>query len=273
MNCEWQALLSILPERIRKRVDEIGKETLQEIRLRMGQPPKLCLSMGFRDLGGNVKREELDYVVNTASRYSPWSMTSAKEGYLTAQGGHRIGLCGQAVMRDGRWEGLREVSSLCIRVARDFPGIAEGLPMDGSVLIIGKPGAGKTTLLRDLIRRRSAMEMVAVVDERGELLPKGVTADISCDVITHCPKAWGMDSVIRAMGPSTVAVDEITAEADCDAMIRSAGCGVMLLATAHARSKKDLETRPIYRRLLEHNVFNHLVILQPDKSWWTERIR
>ena len=77
-----------------------------------------------------LTEEELRFVLNAASGYSPWTAESLREGYLTAPGGHRIGVCG-----DGG-----EVSSLCIRVARDVLGIAAGLPTDRSLLLLGPPG-------------------------------------------------------------------------------------------------------------------------------------
>jgi stage III sporulation protein AA len=170
--------------------------------------------------------------------------------------------------------GIREISSVCIRVARDFFGIAPPITPKESVLIIGRPGAGKTTLLRDMIRLRSKMGLgsVAVVDERGELFPKGFSAGNHTDVLTSCHKSQGIEMLLRTMGPACIAVDEITAEADCDALLQAAWCGVTLYATAHAVDVKDLRGRPIYRRLVECGVFDTLIVMEPDKSWHRERM-
>ena len=70
----------------------------------------------------------------------------------------------------------------------------------------------------------------------------------------------------------TVAVDEITSEADCMGLLHAARCGVSLVATAHAGSKSDLYTRPVYKPLISGNIFDMLVILQKDKSWSVERM-
>ena len=194
---------------------------------------------------------------------------------ITAPGGHRIGLCGQAVVQNSELTGLRQVSSLCIRVARDFPGIAQRLPYTGgSILILGKPGSGKTTLLRDLIRQRSdtGKGSVAVVDERGELFPTGFATGFRTDILTGCGKGKGIDILLRTMSPTTVAVDEITSEHDCEALLKAGWCGVDLLATAHASSKEDLYARPVYRPLVNSRLFNTLVVLQPDKSFKAERM-
>ena len=221
----------------------------------------------------DVREEDLNYIVNVASRYSPWAAATSAQGYLTAPGGHRIGLCGEAVIQRCAMTGLRQVRSLCIRVARDLPGIAHALDhLDGSILIIGRPGSGKTTLLRDLIRYRSLKGSVAVVDERGEIFPKGFDIGNRTDILTGCPKSYGIDILLRTMGPTTIAVDEITAETDCEAMIKAGWCGVGLLATAHAASREDLASRPVYRPLVESRLFDSIVILRPDKSWKLERM-
>lgn len=275
MKCAWDKLLALLPPWMQLPVDEQGKDTLQELRLRLNRPPELICQGGNRTLGRKVLPEDLKYVVNAASRYSPWTAASAAKGYITAAGGHRIGLCGEAVIHNGAMTGIRIPTSLCIRVARDFPGIArEAAIIKGSILILGKPGSGKTTLLRDLIRQRSEMgENVSVVDERGELFPEDFfQPGKRTDVITGCSKAQGIDSVLRTMGPDCVAVDEITAKEDCEALLQAGWCGVKLLATAHAAGRKDLLSRPVYRPLAQSKIFETVLVLQQDKSWKAERI-
>ena len=164
---------------------------------------------------------------------------------------------------------------LCIRVARDFPGLAVSLKeISGSVLIIGPPGSGKTTLMRDLIRQKSLLQQgsVAVVDERGELFPLGFSRGKRVDVLTGCPKGQGIDILLRAMGPASIAVDEITAAEDCEALIQACRCGVRLLATVHAFSAGDLRRRAVYRPLVEERIFEHILLLRQDKTWRQERM-
>lgn len=273
MGCAWKELLSILPGWMAEDVDRQGREELQELRLRVGQPPQLILNSWQKKLKRSVAVDDLNFCVNAASRYSPWAAATAAKGYLTAPGGHRIGLCGEAVMGKNQVEGLKNLTSLCIRVARDFPGIGEGAPNRGSVLILGAPGWGKTTLLRDLIRRRSdAYQQVAVVDERGELFPGMFPAGNCTDILTGCPKAEGIHMLLRTMGPQCIAVDEITQEEDCIALAQAAGCGVSLMATAHAASLADFHRRSVYRALLEAQIFDTALILHSDKSWRLERM-
>ena len=273
MRCAWKELLEILPQRLRREVDQLGRDGLQELRLRFHAPPELVLQGESRWLQGKISREELSFVVNAASRYSPWAAESMSQGFLTAPGGHRIGICGQAVYKEGRVSGMREITSLCIRVARDFPELGDRLKgLCCSVLILGAPGWGKTTLLRCLIRQYAQNIQVSVVDDRGELFPDGFVRGPKMDVLTGCPKGEAMERVLRTMGPACIAVDEITAEEDCKALISAANCGVILLATAHGASLRDFRTRPVYQRLSGQGVFDTLVTLKPDKSWQVERI-
>ena len=276
MICAWKEFLGILPLWLRREVDRLGRDDLLELRLRLHAPPELRLSGGSIRLEREILPEDLKQCVNNASRYSPWNAVTIEQGYLTAPGGHRIGLCGEAVCRGGAMAGIREVTSLCIRVARDFPGLAGELAMlRGSVLIIGAPGWGKTTLLRDLIRQRSDNGcQTAVVDERRELFPEeGCFPPGKCtDVLTGCPKCEGIQMLLRTMGPECIAMDEITAEQDCRALLEAGRCGIELLATVHGCGLKDLRNRQIYRNLLEGMLFSHVVVMKQDKSWRLERV-
>ncbi len=274
MTCAWKELLSILPPWLAREVDKHKNDILQELRLRLGAPPQLIRKGGSLWLERKVNAEDLDLCINTASRYSPWAARSVAQGYITAPGGHRIGLCGEAVVMDGNMTGIRTVRSICIRIARDFPGIGGRFArFTGSILIIGPPGSGKTTLLRDMVREISRDQTVAVVDERKELFPDDCFArGKALDILSGCPKAVGIDTVLRTMGPETIAVDEITAPNDCDALLRSGWCGVRLIATAHAASLCDLRSRSLYKPLIVNKLFDHILLMDRDKTIHEERM-
>lgn len=279
MNCAWQALLNLLPPPMRQEVDRLGRNSLQELRLRRDCNAELICAGGTTRLRDPVSNEMLQYVVNAACRYSPWTAATASDGYITAQGGHRVGLCGEVVVREGVMTDVRCVTSLCIRVARDFPGIGKNAPKTGSLLILGRPGSGKTTLLRDIIRTRSesGQGSIAVVDERKELFPayQGkfcFLAGSRTDVLSGCPKGQGIDLLLRTMGPGTIAVDEITAQQDCDGLIKALWCGVDLIATAHAGSVREFMKRTIYKPLVDSRVFSAVLVMHADKTWREERM-
>ena len=69
-----------------------------------------------------------------------------------------------------------------------------------------------------------------------------------------------------------IAVDEITAPADLEAMQNCSYCGVKLLATAHASGSEELMKRPLYKRLMEMRLFTRLLVLTGDKRWHTEGV-
>ena len=279
MNYVWNELLSILPQWMRSSVDKYQNRQLQEIRLRLGHFPELVTGLGCVFLERDIETDDLNYIINIASSYSPWAATTISYGFLTAPGGHRIGICGEAILHEDKMQGIRRVSSLCIRVAKDIVGISDAVSkVKGSVLIIGSPGSGKTTFLRDLIRQRSRLtgEHIGVVDERKEIFPVG--KDGYCfdpgektDVLSGCKKGQGIHRLLRCMGPQVIAMDEITEEEDCNALISAAWCGVNLIATAHANGMDELVSRKIYQPILKTGLFHNIVVLRSDKSWTLER--
>lgn len=281
MRCAWQAYINLLPHWLRQQVDELGKDELQELRVRIGQTPELVFQNKNHRLSRVITQDDISFIINAASEYSPWAARTMGQGFLTAPGGHRIGVCGITTVSDNKISGISYPTSLCVRVARDFTGISNpAADLCGSILIIGPPGSGKTTLLRDLVRTKSntGQGSVAVVDEREELFPlyKGQAcfpAGNKTDIISGCPKASGIEAVLRSMNPVWIAVDEITAQADCEALLHAGWCGVQLLATAHAGSMEDLKTRPVYRPLICNQLFSTVLILHKDKSFHMERIQ
>ena len=53
---------------------------------------------------------------------NPWYAweEEIRRGYLTVPGGHRVGICGRAVLDGERVKSVRNVSSLSIRMRRQF---------------------------------------------------------------------------------------------------------------------------------------------------------
>lgn len=274
MRCAWKEFLGIIPQCIREDVNRCGREHLQELRLRINAPPELVLPEKRLLLEQNITQRDLDFVINTATKYSPWSAASSSQGYITAPGGHRIGLCGEVVLKDGHVAGIRSIRSICIRVARDFPGIGKAAAaLNSSVLILGAPGTGKTTLLRDIIRHLAKTRHVAVVDERNELFPINFEQGIYQDTLSGCSKEEGVEMLLRTMGPEFIAVDEITAEKDSLALIQASCCGVFLLATAHAGSLEDFYNRRAYAPIRESMIFQNVLVLHKNKTFTMERMK
>lgn len=280
---EFEQAAAVLPPELRQQALALPaqeRERAEELRLRCGWPMAAVFPEGEIPLGGRkIVTQDLELLLEIASRASVHAVLSQlREGYLTIEGGHRLGLCGTAVLENGQMRNLRSLSSVSIRIARQHPGAAlpllSGLMEGGrlcSTLIAAPPGMGKTTLLRDLVRCISDGDgtpplRVGLADERGEVaaLYGGVPqlrVGRRTDVIEGCPKAQGAMLLLRAMNPQVLAMDEITAPEDVAALLTAAGCGAVLLATAHGEGD-ELTRRPLYRTMLEERIFQRVVSIQ-----------
>ena len=277
---------ALLPPHLRRpveRLDGTSQARAEELRLRAGRPLTLVCPEGERTVPGAeapVRSMDLSLVLEIATQASAHTaLERVRNGFFTVRGGHRIGICGSGVVRDGEVRHLRQLSSLAIRVAREVPGLSaavlDRLWSGGvlqSTLLLSPPGGGKTTLLRDLIRAVSDGEggpalRVGVADERGELaaMYQGepqFSIGRQTDVLDGCPKGPALLMLLRGMNPQVLAADEITAPEDAAALEMAANCGVSLLCTAHAGSLEELKARPLYRRLLDEGLFRRLVIIE-----------
>ena len=288
MTEEVRQALQICPQELRRQVMEFPlPKPLEEVRLRLGRPVQLYTEDGETVLPKQrVTRELLQQVLSLATEHSIYAAQATMcQGYLTVTGGHRLGLCGLGVQKEGQITALRELSSMNLRIARQIIGCGEQAAdwlwiRPRSTLLIGPPARGKTTLLRDLIRLLSDRFgwRICVVDERRELgccvngLPQ-FDLGAHTDILTGIGKAQGIEMLLRTMNPQWIALDEITATADIEAIVRASYCGVSFLATAHAAAMAELRSRPIYRQLLEAQVFENIITILPDRSLRMERVQ
>ena len=163
----WEQAAAVLPSPLWNALFALGADrlcSLEELRLRRGFPMTALLPQGEVETDTPpVGENELRQVVENATQSSAHTvLDKVCQGFVTLRGGHRMGLCGTAAMKDGHVATLRELSSLSIRVAKPAEGLAgpliPKLLEDGwflSTLIAAPPGTGKTTLLRELVRALS----------------------------------------------------------------------------------------------------------------------
>ncbi len=279
---------NLFAENIRKLLieEKPDYDSIYEIRLRTGKPLFLVYSGGERCLKikgrepylvtGQDLKETLEYV----SGYSLYACEDEiRQGYISVQGGHRIGVAGKVILDGKHIRGMKYISCINVRLSHQVPGCADTVMpyiQDGEhlshTLIISPPRGGKTTLLRDVIRQLSNGRedipgvTVGVVDERSELAGswQGIPQNdlgLRTDILDACPKAEGMQMLVRAMSPDVVAVDELGREEDFRAVESVIHCGCCLIATAHGNSLEDVLRQPFFQKLKEMEIFEKYIVL------------
>ena len=275
-------LTKVLGKAIKSALEEhqIPYDKLQEIRLRIGKPLIVVCDNRERVLQKKVEKEDLLETLEYVSNYSLYAFENElKQGFITIEGGHRVGISGQVSAENGEVKIIKHISTMNIRVSHEildcgnavFPYITKNKQICNT-LIISPPRCGKTTLLRDLVRQVSdgnrwvKGSTVGVVDERSEIggcylgVPQNHLG-IRTDVLDCCPKSKGMLMLIRSMAPQVIAVDEIGSQEDIHALEYAMLCGCKMLTTIHGASMEEIRKKPLLERLIKEHRFERYIVL------------
>lgn len=270
---------ALLPKKLKEKILEVPENAAvkcEEIRLRTGRCPSLVYDGKEHGLQGvEISREDIDSVLEKASGASVHSVESSiANGFMYVEGGIRLGVCGTAIIKGSGSFGIRDLSSIAIRIPHEIKNcgtelyktmISSGL---NDIIIISPPGAGKTSSLREYVRISSEEAYrVSLIDERGEVggVINGVPQfDIGShtDIMQNLPKSEAAVMMLRAMNPQLIAMDEISSPEDVKAVEAVSGCGVKILATAHAKDVDELKKRPVYIKLLQSRIFKYAIIIE-----------
>lgn len=262
-------ILSILPREIKQVLFDVDFSKLEEIRLRSNKNIVLEIAGRKKAIEYKISQQDLSLIIELMTQSSLYAfIEQVRQGFIIIRGGHRVGICGRAVIDCDKIINLTEVSGVNIRIAKEVKNISKGMELSGNILLVSPPNCGKTTMLRDIIRRTSWNKKIALVDERGEIAASfmGVPQfDIgqNTDVLSLCPKVTGIEMMIRSMSPEVIAVDEIATENDVVAIKKAVNCGVDIIATAHGRTVDDVERR------LDISIFDCIYILRREGEKFT----
>lgn len=265
-------VIDILPIKIKELMKDLNVNEITEIRLRNNQ--NICFKFGNLEIMKEYKTsiKDINEILAKVSGYSIYSIqNSINEGYITAPGGNRIGIVGEAVVIDNKIKNFKNISSMNIRISKEIKGCADSILPDvydrlgnlKNILIVSPPGCGKTTFLRDLIRQISNRGAnVGLIDERGEVSCNymGIsTLDVGArtDVITFIQKTIGINMLIRSMGLDVIAIDEIGKKDEIEAIEHAIQCGVKVIATIHGN-----EDMMFCKKLLNLHLFDLVIILE-----------
>ena len=279
-------MINLLGEKLLNAINRyLDYEKIYEIRLRANQPVRINYGGEYFYLCKNglshfnneaivTKSGELDDYILKASNYSLYSVEEQlKKGYLTIEGGIRMGICGECVCQNDKVINIKNVSSINIRIPHEVIGSADTvmnwIMKSGkmlSTLIISPPGRGKTTILRDIARQVSEKTRlnILIADERNEISASEdfptLNIGATTDVMRFCNKAYAFGTGVRVMRPDLIITDELYGKEDWESVEYCQNSGVCVIASLHGN---DIEKVKAGRNFIS-GIFQRYVILTDE---------
>lgn len=281
-------ILKYFPLNISNKINNIVNEKadqVQEIRVRINGP--IILKINEKEdciVNHYTDREEILQIMQSICNNSIYSyQNEIINGYITIEGGHRVGITGDVVLEDNKVINIKYISSLNFRIARQVFDCSNNIlkyviDLENNTifhtLIVSPPGAGKTTILKDLVRKISdgIPEIgfkgidVSLIDERGEIsaMYKGKPQNnigIRTDVLENITKPLGIKMAIRSMAPKVIVADEIGSLADIDAINYAVCSGVKGIFTAHSFDFESMKLNKELNNLINMKLIEKIIFL------------
>ncbi len=267
-------------------INEYIKLDAREIRLRVSRPMQIYMGeksvfiskngivSNSPEAAGNwIDKALIQKAVQSLTSYSLHThQNELAEGFISTHGGGRAGIGASAVYENGRIKSVRDISSISLRVSREYYGCADELLdvvlKSGGVLLAGEPACGKTTILRELCRKlgNGTYGNIVLLDERMEIAAVN-SGELShdtgfcCDVLSGYKKADGMQQAVRTLSPRYVICDEIGGVEDIDALKNFVNSGVNMIATVHAADIDELLRKKGAVDMLSTGAFSAVAVM------------
>lgn len=281
-------VLKYFPLNISNKINNVingEADKVQEIRVRVNGP--IIIKINEKEdyiVNHFTNRDEILQIMQSICDNSIYSyQNEIINGYITINGGHRVGITGDVVLEDNKVINIKYISSLNFRIARQILDCSNNIlkyviDLENSTifhtLIVSPPGAGKTTLLKDLVRKVSdgIPEIgfkgidVSLIDERGEIsaMYKGMPQNnigIRTDVLENITKPLGIKMAIRSMAPKVIVADEIGSSADIDAINYAVCSGVKGIFTAHSFDFESMKLNKELNDLINMKLIEKIIFL------------
>jgi stage III sporulation protein SpoIIIAA len=238
---DLEALLTILPLRVRQKIEEIGRsDELLEVVMDLGRVPTARYVDGEYLLNSKeINQAEIEGVVASIGDFDDDNRAGI------ARTLHRI-----SGIRNRRGQ----VVGLTCRVGRAVYGtidiIADIVTEGHSVLLLGRPGVGKTTMLREVARVLAEEKRVVIVDTSNEI---GGDGDIPHPAVGRARRMQVprpshqheiMIEAVENHNPEVIVIDEIGREQEASAARTINERAVQLIGTAHGHTLENLLLNP-----------------------------